>query len=231
MRYNSQYLLLIWKDPKTRRNFTVGKLTKEEKYLFEYCEEADEAESNGWRRLESFPERKKYESETLFPVFLSRLPDPKRRDIKTILKKYGLNDYNDFELLRRSRAKLPIDTYEFVDPIISEDGDVEIDFYIMGMRYHAPCNGDDCEANIGVEIGETLMLQEEPTNPQDSFAIKLLTRQKICLGYVPRYYNQTILNRLNQGNIYECRVLETNANKGACSECVKVRLTITKSYV
>jgi hypothetical protein len=46
-----------------------------------------------------------------------RLPPlTERRDISTILDKYGMNYYDEFELIRKSGAKLPTDPYEFVEP-------------------------------------------------------------------------------------------------------------------
>ena len=62
----------------------------------------------------------------LFPVFWSRLPDRKRRGIEKILEKYGLDEYDDYKLLKRSGARLPIDNLEFIDPILSEeDGSIK----------------------------------------------------------------------------------------------------------
>ena len=55
-----------------------------------------------------------YRSEELFPAFSSRLPDRKRKDIDKILKKYNLDEYDTYELLKRSGAKLPIDNLQFV---------------------------------------------------------------------------------------------------------------------
>ncbi len=86
MTENNNYLYLIWKDPLSRRNFIVGKLCKNQKYTFEYYGEYGKAQNHGWTKLEAFPDETLYESETLFPVFLSRLPDRKRRDIDKILK-------------------------------------------------------------------------------------------------------------------------------------------------
>ena len=37
-------LLLIWKDPETRRNYTVGKLTRGKPFIFQYGGEAEKAE-------------------------------------------------------------------------------------------------------------------------------------------------------------------------------------------
>ena len=33
------FLYVIWKNPKSRKNYTVGKLTKSDGYLFEYSNE------------------------------------------------------------------------------------------------------------------------------------------------------------------------------------------------
>lgn len=120
----SDYLLLIWKDPETRRNYTVGKLTRGDCFTFQYYGEAENAEEAGWKLLGAFPTYQEYRSNTMFPVFSSRLPDKKRRDIQNILEKYGLMEYDEFELLRRSGARLPIDTYEFIDPISPDDKEV-----------------------------------------------------------------------------------------------------------
>ena len=218
-------LYLIWKDPKTRRNYTVGKLSKNAGYSFEYIAEADEAQSAGWKRLEAFPEKKQYVSEVLFPSFSSRLPDPKRRDIENILKKYGLSEYDAFELLRSSRGRLPIDTYELVDPIFPEDTTVERDFYIMGTRHHARCEGKNC-ASLTVNIGDCLTLRPEPENEYDTNAIRIQSVSGELLGYVPRYYSAAVANRLNAGVSYVCTVIEVNTSQ--CEECMKVQLRMPK---
>lgn len=222
----SNYLLLIWKDPETRRNYTVGKLTRGDFFTFQYYGEAENAEEAGWKLLGAFPTYQEYRSNTMFPVFSSRLPDKKRRDIQNILEKYGLMEYDEFELLRRSGARLPIDTYEFIDPIPPGDKEVEREFYITGIRYHSACQGSDCGALPGVKVGDILLLEEEPENAYDPMAIRVLTQEKEVLGYVPRYYNKAILARLHDGMGYSCKITEVNANMRNCSECLKARLTM-----
>ena len=222
----SNYLLLIWKDPETRRNYTVGKLTRGDCFTFQYYGEAENAEEAGWKLLGAFPTYQEYRSNTMFPVFSSRLPDKKRRDIQNILEKYGLMEYDEFELLRRSGARLPIDTYEFIDPISPDDKEVEREFYITGIRYHSACQGSDCGALPGVKVGDMLLLEEEPENAYDPMAIRVLTQKKEVLGYVPRYYNKAILARLHDGMGYSCKITEVNANMRNCSECLKARLTM-----
>lgn len=222
----SNYLLLIWKDPETRRNYTVGKLTRGDFFTFQYYGEAENAEEAGWKLLGAFPTYQEYRSNTMFPVFSSRLPDKKRRDIQNILEKYGLMEYDEFELLRRSGARLPIDTYEFIDPILPDDKEIEREFYITGIRYHSACQGSDCGALPGVKVGDMLLLEEEPENAYDPMAIRVLTQEREVLGYVPRYYNKAILARLHDGMGYSCKITEVNANMRNCSECLKARLTM-----
>lgn len=222
----SNYLLLIWKDPETRRNYTVGKLTRGDFFTFQYYGEAENAEEAGWKLLGAFPTYQEYRSNTMFPVFSSRLPDKKRRDIQNILEKYGLMEYDEFELLRRSGARLPIDTYEFIDPILPDGKEIEREFYITGIRYHSACQGSDCGALPGVKVGDILLLEEEPKNAYDPMAIRVLTQEQEVLGYVPRYYNKAILARLHDGMGYSCKITEVNANMRNCSECLKARLTM-----
>ena len=114
---DTDYLYLTWKNPHSMHNYTVGKLSRlKDGYSFEYCDENELAIADGWMGVPAFPEMKKYKSKELFPVFSSRLPYKKRKNIDIILKKYGLQIYDGFELLRASGGRLPIDTYEFVIP-------------------------------------------------------------------------------------------------------------------
>lgn len=66
---SDKFLYLIWKHPDTRRNYTVGKLTRGPSYKFEYCEEYSEAKENGLPLIDAFPNETQYESDKLFSVF------------------------------------------------------------------------------------------------------------------------------------------------------------------
>ena len=223
-----KYLYLIWKDPKTRQNFTIGKLGRGAKYYFEYADDIGKAENNGWSKFDVFPEEKVYESDVLFPVFASRLPDRKRRDIEKILEKYELSSFDEFELLRKSEGRLPIDTYSFIDPIFPSDQSIQRDFYIMGIRYHAPCKGENCTLLPLINVGDNLLFEPEPGNQFDSNAIKVKTSAGDYLGYVPRYYNEAILERINNNFTYSCSIIEINRSPKSCAECIKVRLKMPK---
>ena len=120
IRNGRDYVYLVWKEINTRRQYIVGQLSKNGKFEFNYGFEVKEAISKGFKLLIAFDDLDKvYENDILFPVFSSRLPDRKRIGIEKILKKYGLDEYDDYKLLKRSGARLPIDNLEFIDPILS----------------------------------------------------------------------------------------------------------------
>lgn len=109
---------MVWNCNSNGKQYVVGQLTKNEQYEFKYCKEIEEALKVGFTPLISFGDvNTAYKSENLFPVFASRLPDRKRKDIKKILHKYGLREYDSYELLRSSGAKLPTDHLQFRDPL------------------------------------------------------------------------------------------------------------------
>ena len=85
-------------------------------FYFKYIvENVKEAQKDGFKLLIPFPEIDKlYYCPHLFAVFGARLPTKNRPEIDKILKEYGMSEYDEFELLKRSGAKLPIDSYEFV---------------------------------------------------------------------------------------------------------------------
>lgn len=221
------YLFLIWRDPESRKNFIIGKLSRCNRFTFEYCEQYKEAQDAGWNFLEAFPEEKVYESDTLFAVFSGRLPDPKRRDISQILKKYELQDYDGFELLRKSTGRLPIDTYEFIDPIFPEEETIQRDFYIMGIRHYCGRVTDNCDGLTLVKLHDLLELVPEPENTYDPHAVKVVTSNEEMVGYIPRYYSEGISARINKGMTYSCEVIEIHEDNG-CENCIKVRLKIPK---
>ena len=100
--------------------FLIGVLSKYSsgKYEFKYSFSAETYKCMGFNGIEAFPDfNKTYTSDRLFPVFSSRLPDKNRKDISKILKKYGLKEYDEFQLLIRSGGKLPIDNFEFTNNI------------------------------------------------------------------------------------------------------------------
>ncbi len=222
------HLYLVWKNPVNHSNYIIGSLYRDEEYIFEYSADfKKELINNNVEVLHAFPEVDKiYTSKELFPSFASRLPDRKRRDIRMILEKYNLSEFDEFELLRSGGGRLPIDTYSFVDPIFPDDETVERDFYIMGLRHYAYCNGKSCDRAVDVYVSDCVSLKREPSNEYDSYAVQIYKGSKL-LGYIPRYYSEAVSKRLNKGMSYECRIVEINPNDN-CDECIKVKLTMPR---
>lgn len=223
------YIYLIWKDPIARRNYTVGQLSKNSQYEFSYGYELEKAMEKGFELLIPFDDvNKTYKSDTLFPTFSSRLPDKKRRGIEKILSKYDLEEYDEYKLLKRSGARLPIDNLEFIDPISRDsNNNFKRIFHIAGVRHHIGCKGEDCNKALHLEVGDKLKLKLEPENQYDKNAIKIVDSKENHVGYLPRYYSESMTKLLEEGAQYSCIVLEVN-KENECNECIKVVLEVCK---
>ena len=219
-------LYLIWKEPKTRQRMIVGKLSKDNGYKFVYIQDYQKAKKLGWEMLKPFPETKVYESDVVFPVFSSRLPDPKRRDIEKILAQYGLKEYDEYDLLRKTGAKLPIDSYEFIDPIFPDDENISKFFYVAGTRHNAPCLGESCAWRDEIHVGDELVLEREKNNEYDEYAVRV-SLGDLVVGYVPKFYSEPVSGRLDRGMSYSCTVTKVCTEKDCC-ECVQVHLQMPK---
>jgi len=105
---------------KNGNRYLIGELTKaENEYIFKYTPEtADKPE--GFFKVPTFKDMNKvYKSENLFLFFVNRLFDRARPDLPELLDRYGLNHYNEWELLKATGAKLLTDGYELTETIIS----------------------------------------------------------------------------------------------------------------
>lgn len=221
------YLYLIWKSETSRRQYIVGQLTKNGQYEFKYNQnELADAKKDGFELLVSFPnENEIYRSDILFPSFSSRLPDRKRKDIKRILAKYNLDEFDAYMLLKRSGARLPIDNLEFIDPILDIGNTFSRIFFMAGTRHYVGCNGEDCEKSLDLKKGESVLLKREPENEKDSNAIAVYKDNNQKIGYIPRYYSEAISNMLLNNRAIECKVYDVNKTL-SCHECVRLILDV-----
>lgn len=223
---NKDYLYLIWKSEKNRTQYIIGELSKNAQYEFKYGTEISDAQNAGFMPLVSFPElNTTYRSEVLFPVFESRLPDKKRRDMDSILSKYDLKEYEPYQLLKRSGARLPIDNLYFIDPIIETDKPFKRIFYMAGVRHYIGCDGSNCDKSLEIGIGDEVILKLEPTNLMDSKAIQVLNLNDQLLGYIPRYYSSSIFDLIKNNRKITCTVSNVDKNK-RCDECIKLVLEV-----
>ena len=220
--FNKDYIYLVWQNPKTRNRTVVGLLKRNGKYEFKYTNLAKKAQEDGFKLLLAFPKiDKKYTNEKMFPVFSSRIPSENRVDIDEILKKYNMEKYDEFELLKRTGAKTPLDTLEFIDPILNlKDENIVRDFFIAGTRYN--CKQDYHEK---INIEDDVILECDIKNKADKYAVKMIV-DNIFVGFVPKYYSKEITLFLKQNRKYTCKIINKNININNCEECLRVRLTL-----
>lgn len=220
------YLYLIWKSNNSGRQYIIGQLTKNGQYEFQYCKEYEEAIKDGFKPLVSFENLEKiYTCNDLFPVFSSRLPDRKRKDMDKILNKYGLKKYDAYELLKMSGAKLPIDSLYFIDPILNFDNAFEKKFYLAGARHYLGCEGVDCKKAINVTRGDEVFLEREEDNAFDHNAIRVVNDKAGLLGYIPRYYAEAFGRLMQEQRVASCHVVNVDMNQ-SCDECIEIVIKI-----
>lgn len=106
-------LKLKWKDYKDII-YTIGLLTYDKgKYYFrvnekEYKSALDNGcEEAGYINLD----KKYYVSDELFPFFQDRIPNKNRKDIKEILDKFNLSEYDEMMLLKKTKGMLITDRF------------------------------------------------------------------------------------------------------------------------
>ena len=83
------------------RSLTVGTLTlKKGQWIFSYTSAFKQ--QRAIKPLPNFPDvEKTYESEELFPFFVSRIPGMGQPKVQGILEKENINDHDEVALLRR----------------------------------------------------------------------------------------------------------------------------------
>lgn len=220
------YLFLIWKSEKSRRQYIIGMLSKNGQFEFRYCNEVQQAIKDGFTPLINFPDISTiYYSDTLFAVFSSRLPDRKRKDIEKILQKYSLEEFDAYALLKRSGARLPIDNLEFIDPILNIGESFTRIFYMAGVRHYIGCAGNDCEKAIDIVRGDEVKLVLEPENAKDKNAVAVYSNENVKIGYIPRYYSEGVTNLRNDNRAMQCFIYNVDKSK-CCHECIKLMLKV-----
>ena len=218
------YLYLIWKSEQSRKQYVVGQLIKNGQFEFQYVKDIKDAINDGFTPLLCFPDIDNVYTDTkLFSVFASRLPDKKRKDIQNILEKYGLEEYDEYMMLKRSGARLPIDSLEFIDPILNIEESGKRIFFIAGVRHYLECKGDNCRNAVTVTRGDEIVLKREPDNRYDPYAVQMLDVSGHILGYVPGYYSEGVSRMLMENKRVTCHVYNVDKNKN-CNECIKVIL-------
>lgn len=99
------------------KNYAIGNLyiIENKEYIFKYNLKnvAQAKKEEGFSHIIGFKNiHQEYKSEKLFPFFSSRIPPRNRHNIQDILQTLNMKEYNECELLRKTRGKLFTDKYE-----------------------------------------------------------------------------------------------------------------------
>ena len=196
MKHMPSELLMVWKDPETRQRFVVGELKEEGgSFSFRYVNPAlEEAQQHGFQNYPAFPDLDAvYEQPTLFQPIVNRLPRPKRPDYALILERYGIDPSSSLmEILEATRGRIPTDTFEFVRKVqYVADAPFRLDFEIAAARYY------DLQKVVDqLQIGTELVMEREPHNERDPYAVVVKTVTLDKLGYVPKSHSPAISEML-----------------------------------
>lgn len=203
-------LWLIWKEPKERRRYIIGTLTcNDNVYQFEYINpELEDARKVGFIEFPGFSDlKKKYESKgSLFPNIETRLLNLARPDYLQILNAYNLDrNSTKIEILEKTKGRLLTDNFEFV-PVFDKS---KVEFEVAGTSHREDM--EKCKKLL--KVNDNLLLEKEPENLYDSYAIKVIYQvgdRRYHIGYVPRYYAKELTKMLNENIEYSAKVESLN---------------------
>ena len=113
-------ILYLTKTDKEGNKVLIGELAKNNnEYIFRYTADTTD-KPEGFIKVPTFKDRNRvYKSDSLFLFFANRLFDRARPDLPQLLNQYGLDDYNEWELLKATKAKLMTDSYELTPSLVN----------------------------------------------------------------------------------------------------------------
>jgi hypothetical protein len=189
-------LFVAWKDTRSAGGwFPVGRLDADvaaERYEFRYLQGALEAaKERGFAPFDSFPDfRKEYVSGELFPFFANRVQNSNRPSIREYLHRLDLDrgqgmPFDPIEVLGVSEGRRATDSLEIFPRVERNESRLfAIKFFLHGWRH---INQAAAARILRLAPGEDLSVALEVTNPATAAAVQLQTRDRILIGWAPRY--------------------------------------------
>ena len=182
-------LYVVWRHPETRKITPIGLLLQrgegdDVSYTFGYLEAT--AGLDGFNPLPGLAAlEQRYDSATLFPVFANRLMPRDRSDFPDYLHRLDLQlDADPFEVLERSGGSRATDRIEvFAGPERTDAGDATSLFFVRGIRHLDGAT----EAVNSLQIGDQLVVCDDPDNPVNARALLLAGGSAARVGWVPVY--------------------------------------------
>ena len=218
--------LMVWKNPTTRTRYIVGRLNYDasiNQYSFMYNQEKIiDAVQNGFENYPNFPDLNKtyFTENDLFKDIKNRLPNSKRPDFATILNRYNLDPTSSLmEILVATKGRVATDTFEFIEEI-NPGNNNSINIDVAGTRY-----ADFKEICENLNINDKVILEKEPTNRFDKFAVKVQTLDGKSLGYIPRYYSEAITRIIESGSDYSVEICNLDEYNPIPDEWISIKFS------
>lgn len=122
-----EVLYLKWKDYKTGRKYVIGALCKEkQEYIFKLNPDGfkKSKEAGFFQKLEFQDVNKIYKSKELFTMFKVRVFQTEKynnEQIKDYLNELNIKEYDEFEILRKTKGILMTDNFSLEEKLEEED--------------------------------------------------------------------------------------------------------------
>ncbi len=204
-------LFVLWRgphdEPARGRRHVIGRVWRDDAFHFGYVRFGshwEEAEKLGFRLLQEFPEPRDvehpYSAPGLFATFARRIPSPRRPDLASMLRPWGLTGSDDpFEILSKTGGMLLTDRLELAEWRSLDDPlTVPLFFRIARNRY---VSAEELDESAVVESGP-VHFEWEPSNVADPHAVRVYSAGQ-WLGFVPRQYSELFARNLRDGRALE----------------------------
>jgi len=217
-------LYLSWQATDHGKRHIVAELIEKPggQYCFRYLpgKDLENAKKLGFEGYPAFPKFDQEYTTNAIEPFVMRLPARTRTDFNTLLDFWEIHntDISDFNLLAITGGKLRTDNFEFIDPHKTKRPNQFLT-ELAGFVHHAE---DKKLRNI--PAGSVLVLEREPDNQYDPYAVKVLYRDE-RIGYIKRVHSQTVSEEIAKGKTVTAVIKDFSVNGVVNSVLLKITIS------
>ena len=198
---------VVWRKGVGGRRHSVGILKKsaEGKHMFNYSADAETLQKEqGFTPYTEFQDFHKSYNGNVAEIFGQRLTKTDRSDIGSFFKFWEVDTEkaNDkFYLLGKTQGLVPTDNFEFLAEY-NLTSDTHFLTEIASLSQNPLQKGT-------LQIGDTLRIEQEPTNEYDDYAVKVY-KEDLFVGYLKKYHNKIFYQQGAEGLKLVVKALEQN---------------------
>lgn len=204
-------LLVVWRNPSTRRFSTVARLDQLEdgRFAFSYVDSAKFEDE--FYPLDEYPDvHGTYVSDTLPVFFANRVMSVDRASYGEYLERLGLATLSSaevpMEVLVRTGGGRATDTFHIVEAPVDEADRFESRFFVSGIGHidGAP------ERVHSLRAGAVLRLRPEPSNEINDRAVLIDIEAERPIGWVPNWLCDQVSAMIDDGFELHASVEQVN---------------------